>query len=78
MHLNNIEPKKQYKIINFGNLNKEEILYFYEQGIIEGEHVRLDNTIKTSKNIIIIEIDNNYYSFNKKFAKEIEVEEING
>ncbi len=76
MKLINAIVGKEYKIVNFGNLQEDEIINFYEQGIIEEEVITLNNSFKTSKNILIVNIENNSYAFKTKYANEIEIKEI--
>ncbi len=75
MKLSDVKDNHFYKIVSFGTLSKDEILYFYEQGIIEGENLKVEHSINTSKSIIIIKIEDNIFAFNKKLANKIEVEE---
>ena len=75
MKLVQAKKGKTYQIINFGKLNKDIVMSFYEQGIIEGELITLKLDINIKKSITLIIIDGNVYAFNKKYAKEITVEE---
>ncbi len=77
MKLKEVKSSKFYEIINFGDISKEELLEFYEQGVIEGEYIKLKDDIKLKSKINLFEIDGNIFSINNAYLDKIEVEEIN-
>ncbi len=77
MKLKEIKSSKFYEIINFGDISKEELLEFYEQGVIEGEYIKLKDDIKLKSKINLFEIDGNIFSINNTYLDKIEVEEAN-
>ncbi len=77
MKLKDIISGKKYQIISFGDIRKEEVLSFYEQGVIEGEIIKKKDDIKVNSKINLYEIDGNLFSINNHYLKIIEVEEYN-
>ncbi len=77
MKLKEVKSSKFYEIINFGDISKEELLEFYEQGVIEGEYIKLKDDIKLKSKINLFEIDGNVFSINNAYLDKIEVEEVN-
>ncbi len=77
MKLKEIKSSKFYEIVNFGDISKEELLEFYEQGVIEGEYIKLKDDIKLKSKINLFEIDGNIFSINNTYLDKIEVEEAN-
>ncbi len=77
MKLKEVKSSKFYEIINFGDISKEELLEFYEQGVIEGEYIKLKDDIKLKSKINLFEIDGNIFSINNAYLDKIEVEEVN-
>ncbi len=77
MKLNDVKSYKKYQIISFGDITKEEVLSFYEQGVIEGEIIKKKEDIKVNSKINLYEIDGNLFSINNHYLTKIEVEEYN-
>ncbi len=77
MKLKDIEKSKVYEIVNFGKMNKEQLLDFYEQGVLEGEKIKLKDDIKLNSKVNLYEVDGNIFSINKLYLEMIEVEETN-
>ncbi len=77
MKLKDIEKNKVYEIINFGNIENKKILEFYDQGVLEGEKIKKKEDIKLNSKINLYLVDDNVFSINIDYIKEIEVEETN-
>ncbi len=75
MKLKDIEKSKVYEIVNFGKMNQEQLLDFYEQGVLEGEKIKLKDDIKLNSKVNLYELDGNIFSINKLYLEMIEVEE---
>lgn len=73
MKLSDIEEIGEYQVENFGNLSPNEIEELNKIGLIEGEVIQKDFTIRCKDNLCMFTIENTDYSINKKYVKEVEV-----